>query len=169
MKLTKWNLSSYETCSCGRERQVFLTSFIWQVFIWQVLFACVEGQNCQFFPCQQVNWWIVRTSEQAETGNGGRKQIQQHQGQCSLQRSSRPSWPDCWPKFFVMAGAVQGRWSEYANTILLENLRPKESLWNLKVEAYGNKSKKKSDIEELLEEVADVAPQGVDTILSAQR
>ena len=62
-----------------------------------------------------------------------------------------------------MAGAVQGRWSDHASIILLENLRPKESLWNLKVEAYGNKSKKKSDIEELLEEVADVAPQGVDT------
>ena len=62
-----------------------------------------------------------------------------------------------------MAGAVQGRWSDHAITILLENLRPKESLWNLKVEAYGNKSKKNSDIEELLEEVADVAPQGVDT------
>ena len=37
------------------------------------------------------------------------------------------------------------------------------SVWNLKVEAYGNKSKKNWDIEELLEEVADVAPQGVDT------
>ena len=58
-----------------------------------------------------------------------------------------------------MAGVVQGRWSDHATTILLENLRPKESLWNLKVEAYGNKS----DIKELLEEVADVAPQGVDT------
>ena len=68
-----------------------------------------------------------------------------------------------------MAGAVQGMWSDHATTILLENLRPKESLWNLKVEAYGNKSKKKWDIEELLEEVVDVAPQGVDTILSAQR
>ena len=112
---------------------------------------------------EQVNWWIVRTSEQAETGNGRSEQLQQHQGHRSLQRSSRPSWPDCWPKFFVMAGAVQGRWSDHASIILLENLRPKESLWNLKVEAYGNKSKKKSDIEELLEEVADVAPQGVDT------
>ena len=47
-----------------------------------------------------------------------------------------------------MAGVVQGRWSDHATTILLENLRPKESLWNLKVEAYGNKS----DIKELLEE-----------------
>ena len=79
----------------------FLTNFIWQFFIWQVLFACVEGQNCQFFPChvnlskEQVNWWIVRTSEQAETGNGSRKQIQQHQGHRSLKRSSRPSWLDC--------------------------------------------------------------------------
>ena len=45
----------------------------------------------------------------------------------------------------------------------VENLRPKESLWNLKVEDYGDKSKKKLNIEELLEEVADVAPQGVDT------
>ena len=62
-----------------------------------------------------------------------------------------------------MAGAVQGRWSDRPTAILLENLRPKESLWNLKVEAYGNKSKKKSDTEELLEEVADEAPQGVDT------
>ena len=56
-----------------------------------------------------------------------------------------------------MAGAVQGRWSDHTTTILLENLRPKELLWNLKVEAYGNKSKKKLDIEELLEEIADVA------------
>ena len=62
-----------------------------------------------------------------------------------------------------MAGTVQRRWSDHAITILLENSRPKESLWNFKVEAYGNKSKKKWDIEELLEEVADVAPQGVDT------
>ena len=50
---------------------------------------------------------------------------------------------------------MQGRWSDHAITILLENLRPKESLWNLKVEAYGNISKKKSDIEEILEEVAN--------------
>ena len=57
-----------------------------------------------------------------------------------------------------MAGAVQGKWSNHATAILLENLRPKESLWNLKVEVYENKSKKKSDIEELLEEVADVVP-----------
>ena len=39
-----------------------------------------------------------------------------------------------------MAGAVQGRWSDHTTTVLFENLRPKESLWNLKVEAYGNKS-----------------------------
>ena len=44
-----------------------------------------------------------------------------------------------------------------------DSLSPKESLLYLKVEAYGNQSKKKSDIEELLEEVADVAPQGVET------
>ena len=62
-----------------------------------------------------------------------------------------------------MAGAVQGRWPDHATTILLENVRPKASLWNLKVEAYGDKSKKKSDIEELFEEAADVALQGVDT------
>ena len=64
-----------------------------------------------------------------------------------------------------MAGAVQRRWLDHATTILLENVRPKESLWNVKVEAYGNKSKKKTDIEELLEEVAatSATPQGVDT------
>ena len=61
-----------------------------------------------------------------------------------------------------MAGAMQRRWLDHATTILLEN---KESLWNVKVEAYGNKSKKKTDIEELLEEVAatSATPQGVDT------
>ena len=88
-KLAKWNLSSYETCSCGRERerQDFLTSFIWQV-----LFACVEGQNCQFFPCQ------VKLACQL---------LNKSIGEMSKQTSKRKSETDVANKYNTAPGSLQ--------------------------------------------------------------
>ena len=72
MKLTKWNLSSYETCSCGRERQVFLTSF----YLTSFSFICLCGRTklpvfplssklVQKLACQLLNKSIGELSEQA--------------------------------------------------------------------------------------------------------
>lgn len=53
------------------------------------------------------------------------------------------------------------RWSDSATTTLLELLRTRESLWNVKAASYRDRNKKKWEYEEILVEMHDEVP-GID-------
>ena len=60
-----------------------------------------------------------------------------------------------------MAANNNVRWSDSATTTLLELLRTRESLWNVKAASYRDGNKKKSEYEEILVGLEDDVP-GID-------
>ena len=60
-----------------------------------------------------------------------------------------------------MAANNNVRWSDSATTTLLELLRTRESLWNVKAASYRDRNKKKSEYEEILVGLEDDVP-GID-------
>ena len=60
-----------------------------------------------------------------------------------------------------MAANNNIRWSDSATTTLLELLRTRESLWNVKAASYRDRNKKKSEYEEILVGLEDDVP-GID-------
>ena len=143
----------------------YLTSFICLCGRTKLPVFPLSSKLVQKLVCQLLNKSIGELSEQArkrkpETEVANKYNINNTRVTAACSAVPRLS-TEVFCYGWSSAREVVGPRNYYSSSV--ENLRPKESLWNLKVEAYGNKSKKKSNIEELLEEVADVAPQGVDT------
>ena len=64
--------------------------------------------------------------------------------------------------YFAMAASTSAvRWTHLAITNLLELLRSRESLWNIKSESYRDRNKKKTEYTEILTLMKDEVP-GID-------
>ena len=74
-------------------------------------------------------------------------------------RVTSSACPQKWKS--IMAANNNVRWSDSATTTMLELLRTRESLWNVKAASYRDRNKKKSEYEEILVGLEDDVP-GID-------